>query len=266
MLKIVVLILSSVLLFACEQKKIEEKPPAHQKSEIIDKVEKTAGELKMIEIQRIPSGKLQEKVSLRYERIDAGETVQVYTYYDKEGSLVKVIEEYNLGNTKNGGVKTYYFEGENALVAVVDSYEDWTNTDAVVFSEKRSFYENDVAVYTDFRTAEYYELIAQEKFQKIKTHNFNIDRVMAVAEASGSFQTCFLGIIETPSFPYILVGEPNKKDGFQSTLRISKRSTFSDNLLQNQNKYLNKPIRLEYKIIEENNFSFTEFINATWIK
>jgi len=73
-----------------------------------------------------------------------------------------------------------------------------------------------------------------------------------------------LGVIETPSFPYLLVGEPNEKDGFQSTLRVSKRSNFIDDLLLNQEKYLNKSMALEYREIEEDNFVFTEFLSGKW--
>lgn len=258
--------LGLVFIASCDQKVIGETQV--EESEIEEKTtqnnSRPTGESKMIEIQSIPEEMLIEKRSLRYERIDAGETVQTYAYYNENNTLVKVVEDYRLGKNQNAGLRAYYFEKDRIPVAVVDSYEDWTDTSLVVFSEKRTFYEDGKPVYTDFRTADYYELINEETFQKVKTDGFEIDRVLTILDQKEPFSTYFLGVIETPSFPYLLVGEPNKKDGFQSTLRVSKRSDFIDDLLLNQEKYLNKSMALEYREIEEDNFVFTEFLSGKW--
>lgn len=264
MLKIVILLISTILFLSCEQKEIVETVSKNESQQINQNVIKPIGELKMLEIQSIPQEKLIEKRSLRYERINTGETVQVYVYYNESGDLVKLVEDYSVGNNENTGLRVYYFEDNRVPVAIVDSYEDWTDTALVVFSEKRSFYENGKAQYTDFRTAEYYELINDKKFEKVKTTTFDVERIFTIIDRKGSFSTSFLGVIETPSFPYILVGEPNKEDGFQSTLRVSKRSEFIDNLLLNQDKYLNKNLQLEFREIEEGNFVFTEFLSGKW--
>lgn len=267
MYKVILSLLALFLITSCDQKTIGDAVATDEiKKEVVEaETKQPSGELKMLEIQSIPNEMLTEVRSLRYERIDAGETVQVYAYYDKEGSLVKLIEDYRLGKNQNAGLKAYYFEENRVPVAIVDSYEDWTDTSLVTFSEKRTFYENGNANYTDFRTADYYELINDQTFEKVKTDAFSTERVLQILDVKGAFNPHFIGVIEAPNFPYLLVGEPNKTDGFQSTLRVSSKNPFVDDLLMNQDKYLNQPMELEFREIEEDNFVFTEFLSGRWL-
>jgi hypothetical protein len=64
----------------------------------------------MLELKTIPPDMLKENASLRYERLEIGETIQVKAYYDKDNKLVKIIEEYREGKNDNSGTRTYFFE------------------------------------------------------------------------------------------------------------------------------------------------------------
>lgn len=198
-------------------------------------------------IETTPVEDLSIKESLRFEK--EGGFVEKATAYYLNDTLVKVQENYKNGHEGNGGVRVYYFDGEDDLIAVLHNYEDWSDPEIVVYTEKRSFYENGNPVQTQLRASDFYEDLENTPFEVVRNEQHDTKTVLNLVNETGLFQPHFGGVIKTNEEQlYLVLGEPNVDVGYFSAVMVNEKDDFIDDLLKNKEKYMNQPLHVDFYV------------------
>ena len=185
--------------------------------------------------------------SLRYEITDSGYVEQVDAYY-LDGVLVKAVEKYQEGTYGRRGTKVFYFNEEEGLEAVFHNYDELTSNDLAMYTEKRTYYENGKAVYSQLRTTDIYEELPNLAFSKIRTEENDTKRVMTLVNKAGRFKPHFIGLLQAQSDLYMLIGEPNVNVGYFSAVKITHQDDFVKDLMANEEKYMNQPVQVNFHV------------------
>lgn len=185
--------------------------------------------------------------SLRYEITDSGFVEQVDAYY-LNGTLVKAVEKYQEGFDGRRGTKVFYFNEEQGLEAVFHNYDELTSNEVVMYTEKRTYYENGQAVLTQFRTTDLYEELPNLAFSKIRTEENDTGRVMTLVNKEGRFKPHFIGLLQAQNDLYMLIGEPNVSIGYFSAVKVTHQDSFIEDLITNEEKHMNQPVNVNFYV------------------
>lgn len=199
------------------------------------------------QIETTPIENLEVKESLRFEK-EGGFVEKATAYYINE-TLVKVQENYKDGHDGNGGVKVFYFNGPDELIAVLHNYEDWSDPEIVVYTEKRTYYENGKAVETQLRLSDYYEDLENTAFEVVRNESYDTEVVLNLVNETGRFKPHFGGVIKTGEGQvYLVLGEPNVDVGYFSAVMVNDKDDFVDDLLKNEDKYMNQALHVDFYV------------------
>ncbi|SFT89418.1 hypothetical protein SAMN05216474_2997 [Lishizhenia tianjinensis] len=245
-----------LLTTACEQKTIADKevtlipmPEKQGESDVANNSETYNGPSMAFvkEIELTPIEQFVVDKSLRFEIADSGYVEQVDAYY-LEGVLVKAVEKYQEGFDGKSGTRVFYFDEEQNLQAVFHNYDEYSENEVTMFSEKRTYYEKGKPVFTQFRTTDLYEELPNLAFSKIRTEENSTQRVLELVERKGRFQPHFIGFLEAQNEVYMLLGEPHVNVGYFSAVKVTHQDDFIADLIDHEEEYLNKPIDVKFYV------------------
>ncbi len=160
---------------------------------------------------------LMEVGSLSFTKENASE-FEVSAFLDGKKKIVKLVQRFVNGQTKEYGTSTFYFKNGKKIVSK-ERFEDHSNVKPK-FVERISYYKTpDQVVSSKFREANFEEELDQMLFMKCKPTNCSSKNAEDALNQRGEFITTFQGFVETGKDLFLTVGE-NKKDGYISALMV----------------------------------------------
>ncbi len=197
---------------------------------------------------------LMEVGSLSFTKEDGSE-FEVSAFLDGNKKILKLVQRYVNGQTKEYGTTSFYFKDGIKIVSK-ERFEDHSNVKPK-FIERISFYKNEqIALNTKFREANFEEELDQMLFMKCKTVNCSSKNAEDALNQRGEFITTFQGFVETGKDLFITVGE-NKKDGYISALMVQAIDENIKKLQQTEILMIGKQLTVNFeRMTDASGFQF----------
>lgn len=251
----------SGIIFSCEQK--EKTTPSESEKKTLPQDSLSQADLfmqyenakKMKEIdQRInPKNRVE---SLRWEKQtkDHGsEFIEVVAYLNEDGMPMKITEFFIGGNFRPQGERHFYLEN-NKIIGFQENADFWVDSLLTNYSEKRTVYNDNKPVLTQFRTAYQYNEIQDSTWKIIPEEHHSLKTVNKILTGSDEFQTHFISVIKGEHL-FLLLGEnkPQTEERYTTAVRVDKMTPFIGELLSDLDKYKFYPVEINFEVIGGDN-------------
>jgi hypothetical protein len=202
--------------------------------------------------------------SLYYTK-ENGESIEVLAHLSNNNVILKLEENFSDGKNKNSGTITYYLKDKFPFVTK-ELFEDNTNTSAVKFVERVSYYDKKgKAISTKEKRVNFQEELANVAFVSVPLKSCSIEKAMRVLEQKGEFETTFQGFSLSEVLNYLIVGQPGE-DGFSSTLRVEVEDKFINDALRNINSNMNRKCRVSFQVTSSSGFEYQVYTGGEWVE
>ncbi len=192
--------------------------------------------------------------SLYFTKSDLS-SIEVFAYLDHKNNIVKIEEKYIDASKKYSSTNIYYInKGKKYATKERFSTNKGKNSR---YTERVSFYDNkENVILSKSRNAVYEEDLEASSFTNIPFYNCPITRAMNVINQSGEFETKFQGFVINGPDSYLLVGDSGE-NGYVSSLMIQFHTALTKKLLNDQEKYFGKKLKVEFqKMTEGSGFEY----------
>jgi len=198
---------------------------------------------------------LTEAKSLTYVDND-GTTYNSTALVNNKMQIVKLISK----KTKSDGQDIeihHYFLGVSRLASIKIA-QKYTETDCFT-TETRTYYnDKGKACFSAVRIGNAKKPYAKNEYKTCDKLDLNPQLAFDIINQEGKFQTNFLGFNEVNDKIYITVGT----DFYNASLVIPGYIDLLKTLKNNETKYLNKPLKVEFKeVMEPNGFSYQALLD-----
>ncbi len=197
---------------------------------------------------------LMEVGSLSFTKEDGSE-FEVSAFLDGNKKIVKLVQRYVNGQSKEFGTTSFYFKSGVKIVSK-ERFEDHSNVKPK-FIERISYYKNEeFPLKTKFREANLEEELDQMLFMECKKINCSSKNAEDALNQSGEFITTFQGFVETGKDLFLTVGE-NKKDGYVSALMVQAIDENIKKLQQTEILMIGKQLTVNFeRMTDASGFQF----------
>lgn len=182
--------------------------------------------------------------SLEYMNGDR-QLYEVHAYRDTiDTNFVKLIEYTSAKLTGTLQSNTFYYK-EGKKVASRQLAEEGEDEN-LHFVERVTYYdENEKAIVTKERTAEYEEQLEDAAFIAGSTKELSADGAMRALNQTGEFAPLFEGFVEGEGDLYMVVGE-NKPNGYTSALLVQSRNGLVDRMYKDPESFKGKQLSIAF--------------------
>jgi hypothetical protein len=241
------------------------------KGEDTDTTVRSASSLELLAVQlekQMADTDLQNKLevihSLHYTK-DDGSSIEASATLNRSKEIIKVEESFIDKMANSYGTTIFYIKNKKKY-ASKERFEERTSTEAY-FVERVSYYdENEKVVQTRIRKAPYEEDLDAMIFEIVANHDCSIHRAMQAINQEGPFTTYFQGFVISGITSYLIVGESGD-NGYVSAVMLQYKTTSTNRLLQNQEKYLGKKLDIEFqKMVDNNGLQFQILLTMAPVK
>lgn len=247
------IILSLVFLYSCSSKN-DDVNSKNTKLAIEGTID---AEIASIEAEILEKG--QVATSLRYTQNDDIYVV-VNAHFNEAGKIIKIEEEYSEGANKNTGKNSYYLKDEK-IIATREYFSEFKPTKSS-FIDRISYYEKEKAVKTKAKIVDFEEDLEKVAYQEVDLVSIKIDRAKRVLNQQGEFENTFQGFIKVGPLYYITIGSKNS-EGYVSTLRVDYEDEFITKLLNDQEKYFNRKIFVNFEnVVDPTGMQYQKYISG----
>ena len=250
-----------LILSACKDDVPTTKKTEHR--ERLDQFIPAYSEAKSYEkqIQAIDTDKnLFEAKSLSYIDND-GNLESVTAMIDSTYQFSKLV--HYLTETDGRQVEThFYFKGRQLFSSVQTIKRFLQNT--TFLREVKTYYDSENAVvYTAERKASGENDISKSSYSEAKKRIHDPRKTLDIINQNDKFQTNFLGFNEARDKIFLIIGT----DYYNSSVVIPSFQGILKTLKNNENKYLNKPLKIEFKEVTElDGFSYQALLDIKLVE
>ncbi len=251
----------SLILSACKDDVPTTKKTEHR--ERLDQLIPAYSEAKSYEnqIQSIDSDKnLFEAKSLSYIDND-GNLESVTAMIDSTYQFSKLV--HYLTETDGRQVEThFYFKGSQLFSSVQTIKRFLQNT--TFLREVKTYYDSEnVVVYTAERKASGENDISKSSYSEAKKRIHDPRKALDIINQNDKFQTNFLGFNEARDKIFLIIGT----DFYNSSVVVPSFQGILKTLKNNESKYLNKPLKIEFKEVTElDGFSYQALLDIKLVE
>ena len=253
---LIVICCSSLFLVACknEAPKLEKAEKRERLDQLIPAYSKAKSYEK--QIQTIDLNKnLFEAKSLSYIDND-GNLESVTAMIDSTYQFSKLI--HYLTETDGLQVETHFYFRGSQLFTSIQTIKRFTGKTTFTREVKTYYNSENVVVYTAERKASGENDIIKSSYSDAKKRVHDPRKALDIINQNGKFQTNFLGFKETRDKIFLIVGT----DRYTSSVVIPFYQGILKKLKNNENKYLNKPLKIEFKEVTElDGFSYQALLD-----
>ena len=246
-------------LFSCEQNKQEKSSKHYTLKELKPMFENEVNFEN--EIRDIESNEnLLEVTSLEYLK-DNGETYVVKGLVetgkeDQEMTLKKLIFK-KLFTNGNETICTFYYKGTRKFVSI-NEQAIFKNNELIKVITK-SYYDLSNKVFFSKKLSGKAEGLENSDYKKCKPIDYNDNLALNIINQEGEFQTNFQGFTELEGRTFFIVGTKH----FTSTLAFSELNKTLSLLKNNETKYLDKELIVDFSVeTDANGFTFQVMKNV----
>ncbi len=182
--------------------------------------------------------------SLEYMNGDR-QLYEVHAYRDTtDTNFVKLVEYTSAKLTGTLQSNTFYYKAGKKVAS--RQLAEQGDDDNLHFVERVTYYdENETAIITKERTAEYEEQLEDVGFIAGSTNQLSAERAIRALEQTGEFAPLFEGFVEGEGDLYMVVGE-NKPNGYTSALLVQSRNGLVDRMYKDPESYKGKQLSIAF--------------------
>lgn len=251
----------SLILSACKDN--EPTTEKKEKRERLDQLIPAYSEAKSYEnqIQSIDSDKnLFEAKSLSYIDND-GNIESVTAMIDSTYQFSKLI--HYLTETDGRQVETHFYFKGSQLFSSVQTIKRFIQNTTFVREVKTYYNSKSIVVYTAERKASAENDITKSSYSEAKKRVHDPRKAMDIINQNDKFQTNFLGFNEARDKIFLIIGT----DYYSSSVVIPSFQGILKTLKNNESKYLNKPLKIEFKEVTElDGFSYQALLDIKLVQ
>jgi hypothetical protein len=228
-----------------KRERLDQLIPAYSKAKSYEK-----------QIQTIDLDKnLFEAKSLSYIDND-GNLESVTAMIDSTYQFSKLI--HYLTETDGRQVETHFYFRGSQLFSSVQTVKRFIKNTTFVREVKTYYDSKSIVVYTAERKATGENDITKSSYSEAEKRIHDPRKAMDIINQNDKFQTNFLGFNEARDKIFLIVGT----DCYTSSVVIPSYQGILKNLKNNENKYLNKPLKIEFKEVTElDGFSYQALLD-----
>jgi gamma-glutamylcyclotransferase (GGCT)/AIG2-like uncharacterized protein YtfP len=191
------------------------------------------------------------------------------SYIDNDGNLESVTAMIDstyqfsklihyLTETDGRQVETHFYFRGSQLFTSIQTIKRFTGKTTFTREVKTYYNSENVVVYTAERKASGENDITKSSYSKAEKRIHDPRKALDIINQNGKFQTNFLGFNEARDKIFLIVGT----DRYTSSVVIPSYQGILKNLKNNENKYLNKPLKIEFKEVTElDGFSYQALLD-----
>ncbi len=251
----------SLILSACKDNKSTTEKT--EKRERLDQLIPAYSEAKSYEnqIQSIDSDKnLFEAKSLSYIDND-GNIESVTAMIDSTYQFSKLV--HYLTETDGRQVETHFYFKGSQLFSSVQTIKRFIQNTTFVREVKTYYNSKSIVVYTAERKASGENDITKSSYSEAKKRVHDPRKAMDIINQNDKFQTNFLGFNEARDKIFLIIGT----DFYNSSVVIPSFQGILKTLKNNESKYLNKPLKIEFKEVTElDGFSYQALLDIKLVE
>jgi hypothetical protein len=251
----------SLILSACKDN--EPTTEKTEKRERLDQLIPAYSEAKSYEnqIQSIDSDKnLFEAKSLSYIDND-GNIESVTAMIDSTYQFSKLI--HYLTETDGRQVETHFYFKGSQLFSSVQTIKRFIQNTTFVREVKTYYNSKSIVVFTAERKASGENDITKSSYSEAKKRVHDPRKAMDIINQNDKFQTNFLGFNEARDKIFLIIGT----DYYSSSVVIPSFQGILKTLKNNESKYLNKPLKIEFKEVTElDGFSYQALLDIKLVQ
>lgn len=191
------------------------------------------------------------------------------SYMDNDGNIESVTAlidstyqfsklTHYLTETDGHQVETHlYFKG-NQLFSSVQTIGRYSKKTIFVREVKTYYNSESAVVYTAVRKASGENDVTKSSYLKATKRSHDTSRALEIINQKGKFQTNFLGFNEANDKVFLIIGT----DYYNSSVVIPSYQGDLKELRLNEKRYLNKPLKIEFKEVSElDGFSYQALLD-----
>lgn len=232
-----------------KRERLDQLIPAYSKAKSYEK------QIQTIDIDK----NLFEAKSLSYIDND-GDIESVTAMIDSTYQFSKLV--HYLTESDGRQVETHFYFNENQLFTSIQTIKRFIKNTTFVREVKTYYNSESVVVYTAERKASGENDITKTSYSEAKKRVHNPRKALDIINQIGKFQTNFLGFNEARDKIFLIIGT----DDYNSSVVITSYTGILKILKNNENKYLNKPLKIEFKEVTElDGFSYQALLDIKLI-
>jgi hypothetical protein len=163
-----------------------------------------------------------------------------------------------LTETDGRQVETHFYFRGSQLFSSVQTVKRFIKNTTFVREVKTYYNSENVVVYTAERKASGENNITKSSYSEAEKRIHDPRKALDIINQNGKFQTNFLGFNESRDKIFLIVGT----DRYTSSVVIPSYQGILKNLKNNENKYLNIPLKIEFKEVTElDGFSYQALLD-----
>lgn len=219
-------------------------------------------EIKSIDEEITTSGQLLS--SMRFTKGD-GSLMWAHAHLSAAGKILKIDEEFNLGNDGDYGMNSYYLK-DDVVFASREYYEDRIIKDKPMYIERLSYYDKKGKVLKTLeKKVDFEENIDTAPFKPGPLKGIKVNRAKQALNQEGEFVTLFQGFFEANAIQYIIVGG-NEEDAFTSTVRVDQEDEFVRFLLMNEKECIGKKLKISFtNVTDDTGFEYQAYVQGGFV-
>lgn len=228
-----------------KRKRLDQLIPAYSKAESYEK-----------QMQSIDADKdLFEAKSLSYIDND-GNIESVTALIDSTYQFSKLV--HYLTETDGRQIETHFYFKGSQLFTSVQTIKRYIKNTTYVREVKTYYNEQNIVVYTAERKVAGENDITKAAYVTAEKRLHDPSKALEIINQTGKFQTNFLGFNESRGKIFINIGT----DFYNSSVVIPSYKGVLKTLKDNQSKYLNKPLKIEFREVTElDGFSYQALLD-----
>jgi hypothetical protein len=254
-----VLLITSFSIYSCKS------TPEKDLNKVVEVSEEGAfnAEMKAIDSEIETVGKLAS--SLNFSKED-GSTIVVRAHLSENDDILKIEEEFNDGEKKGFGTKSFYYR-QGKIFATREYMEEHLAGKEAKFIDRISYYDkNEKVTKTLEKRVSFEEELEGLPYNVVEKFQVDPSRAKKVLDQKDEFKITFQGIIDVNALNYLIVGSPGS-DGYTSAIRVDFTDPFIKALTTNQKAYMNKEIEVVFQnITDDTGFQYQSYIQGKFIE
>jgi hypothetical protein len=245
--------------FSCAEKKEKNT----QKIDDSLSYQKELSKIDSIDVLILKSGKLASSLSYSKEN---GDAIQVNAHLNDNNEILKIEEKFTDSKTGNQGINSFYMN-VGVVFATKEYFQDYTNKPEGEFVERLSFFDKKGKINQSLeKRVNFEEELVNIDFKKVKAKAIDIKRAQKVLNQQNEFETTFQGFVLAENNRYIVVGGRGK-NAYTSAIRVSNYDGFTQFLINNEQKNINRKIKILFEIVTESNgFEYQSYLEGAFVE